>query len=169
MYPKWAFLGSRAWDGDLVNVIYLESNLKSIGVRKARKSKGKRLSKDGLAPGVLLHCDCGETLKSTSCTIVSSSLKQGGGLLYPVPVRLWWRAVFQGSGSCEALTANSQSSWEIGAPAGKGVLDGTPPPSSCICVLEHLRFIMLCWVSLISHLCIPQGHYEHVVIANDSV
>lgn len=135
VYPKWAFLGSRAWDGDLVNVIYLESNLKSTGVRKARKSKGKRLSKDGLAPGVLLHCDCRETLKSTSCTVVSSSLKQGGGLFYPVPVRLWWRAVFQGSGSCEALTANSQSSWEIGAPAGKGLLDGTPPPSSA-----HLCF-----------------------------
>lgn len=58
---------------------------------------------------------------------------------------------------------------EMSVPVGKGILDRALCYPLCICILEHLQFVMLCWVSLNAHVCIPQGHYGHVVIANDSM
>ena len=101
-------------DGDLVNAIYLESDLRPTVEREAGKSKGRRLSEDGFATGALTVKG---NLRNTNYTIVIF-LRQGDNTCYPVPVKLG-RAVYPASHNYEALTANSQSRWDMGSPAGQ--------------------------------------------------
>lgn len=127
MYLRWEFLRSRTSDKNLVNMIYLESDLWYRRVRKAGKDKEKQMSKDRVSTVALLYCDCRETLRNTK---VCPPLKQRGSICYLVPITLGWRAVFQETDSSEALTVNSQSSWEMGTTAGYGILDPAPIPST---------------------------------------
>lgn len=126
------------------------------------------MSKDGISTGVLLHCDCRETLRGINGTKVSPSLKPGAGFC-PLFHSIFGEGQF--SNEVAAVTR-----WQPALRAGEMVLQqanrfwmGPLHHPLCICILEHLHFIVLCWISLNSHLCISQGHCEHVVIANDSI
>lgn len=106
-----------------------------------------------------------------SGTIVGPSLKQRGSILYPCANQ----SLLEGS-FLRKRQAVSQFSKQLGGgctsrQGGSG--QGTHP-TPCTRVFQKMRSPQCCaechqLSSLNSHSCILQGHYEHVVIANDSV
>lgn len=124
----WEFLRSGTCDGNLMNVIYLESDLWPSGVREAGKSKGKRLSKDGVS--TVMAGDSG-----TQITPWLHPWGKEAGSCNPVPVKLG-RAVSRASGDWEALRVDSQSCWELGGGTGRGRV---PTPSMVFMVRVDSR------------------------------
>lgn len=139
---RWEFLGSRTRDGDLGKVISSpqEREKQERGTEKGWAGiKSQRASSFTVIAGDPLE---------DSGTIVGPSLKQRGSILYPCANQSLLEGSFLRK---RQLWASSQSSWEVGVPAGKWALDRapTPPPAPVYfrrCTVHNAVLNAISWV-----------------------
>lgn len=134
--------------------------------RERSRKKQRKKAERGWVCNWILDCE-GGGISETQITPWLYSWGKGTTLCYPVPVKLG-RAVYPASHNYEALTANSQSRWDMGSPAGQRA-----PTLFTMCV--HCRahtvykvVLNTSWISLNSHFLSPRV-IKSEVIANDSV